>query len=77
MDPKEVLRVQDTRRNELVAEEVAEVGRCSVLVVVVAVEDIDMEKNCMTGKNYSEVIVEVGVVERLNKVMDVVVAVVE
>ena len=39
MDPKWVLRVlgvQDTTRNELVAEEVAEEGRSSELVVVVA-----------------------------------------
>ena len=76
---------QDTRRNELVAEEVAEEGRGSELVVVAAaavaldqaVIHIDMEKNCMTGKNYSEkVIVELGVVvERLDKVMYVAVAV--
>lgn len=75
MDPKGVLRVQDTTRNELVAEEVAEEGRCSVLVVAVAmgaVIHIDME-NCMTGMNYSEtVIAELGVVEHLDKVMDVV-----
>jgi hypothetical protein len=83
MDLKGVLRVQDTRRNELEAEEVAEEGRCSVLVVVVAVEvldqaviHIDMERNYMTGKNYSEkMIVEVGVLGHLNKVMDVAVAV--
>jgi len=68
MDPKGVLRVQDTRRNGLAAEEVAEEGRCSVMVVAVdAVKaldqvaiHIDMERNCMTGKNYIEkVIVEV------------------
>ena len=84
MDPKGVLRVQDTR-NGLAAEEVAEEGRCSVMLVVVdAVEaldqvaiHIDMERNCMAGKNYSEkVIVEVGVLEHLDKVMDFVVAVV-
>jgi len=83
MDPKGVLRVQDTRRNELVAEEVAEEERCSVLVVV-AVEAVDQAvihtdmENRMTGKHYSEmVIVELGVVvEHLDKVMDVV-AVVE
>jgi hypothetical protein len=59
-----------------VAEEAAEEGMCSLLVVVVAVDQavihIDMEKNCMTGKNYSaRVTVELGV----DKVMDVVVAV--
>ena len=84
MDLKGVLRVQDTTKNELEAEEAAEEGMCSVLVVVVAVEaldqaviHIDMEKNCMTGKNYSEkVIVELGVVvEHLDKVMYVAVAV--
>jgi hypothetical protein len=82
MDPKGVLRVRNTRRNELVAEEVAEEGRCSVLVVD-AVEAVDQavthtdKENCMTGKNYSEkVIVELGVVEHFDKVMDVV-AVVE
>ena len=76
MDPKGVLRVQDTRRNELVAEEVAEEGRRSVLMVVAveglnqAVIHIDIE-NYMTGKDYSEkAIVELGVVEHLDKVMD-------
>lgn len=61
MDPKGVLRVRDTRRNELAAEEVAEEGRCSAMGVVVdAVEaldqvaiHIDMERNCMAGKNNS------------------------
>ena len=79
MDPKGFLGVEDTRRNELVAQEVAEEGRCSALVVV-AMEAVDQEEihvdieNRMTGKNYSEkVIVELGVVEHLNKVMDVVV----
>ena len=80
MDLKGVLRVQDTTKNELVAEEAAEEGMCSVLVVVVvavealdqAVIHIDMEKNCTIGKNYSEkAIVGLGV----DKVMDVVVAV--
>ena len=77
MDPKGVLRVQDTTRNELVAEEVEEEGSCSVLVAVVvamgAVAHIDME-NCMTGRNYSEkMIAELGVVEEhLDKLMDVV-----
>ena len=59
MDPKGVLRVQDTR-NVLAAEEVAEEGRCSVMVVVDAVEaldqvaiHIDMERNCIAGKNNS------------------------
>ena len=54
------------RKNELVVEEVVEEGRSSELVVVVAaavaldqeVIHIDMEKNCMTGKNYSEKVVE-------------------
>jgi len=62
--------------------EVAEEGRCSLLVVVAveavdrAVIHIDME-NRMTGKNYSEkVIAELVVVEHFDKVMDVV-AVVE
>ena len=69
MDPKwvpRVLGVQDTTRNELVAEEVAEEGRSSELVVVAAavvldqaVIHIDMEKNCMTGKNYSEKVIVV------------------
>ena len=61
MDPKGVLRVRDTRRNELAAVEVAEEGRCSAMAVVVdAVEaldqvaiHIDMERNCMAGKNNS------------------------
>ena len=81
MDPKEVLRVQDMRRNELVAEVAEEGKKCSVLVVVAvealdqAVIHIDME-NCMTGKNY-RVFVGLGVAEHLNKVMDVVAVVVE
>jgi len=78
MDPKGVLRVRDTRRNELAAEEVAEEGRCSVLVVVAmeqAVIHID-EEDCTTGKNYGEkAIAELGVVEHFDKVMDVVVVV--
>ena len=78
---RRVQRVEDMRRNVLVAGEVAEEENCFVLVVVVvvgAVEAldqvvirIDMEKNCMIGKNYREkVIVELGLV---NKVMEVVV----
>lgn len=79
MDPKGVQRVQDTRRNELVVEEVAKEGRYSVLVVVVAMEAVDQAvihidmENCMAGKSCSEkVIVELGVVEHLDKVMNVV-----
>ena len=82
MDPEGVLRGRDTRRNELAAEEVAEEGRSSVLVVVAmvvvdqAVIHIDKE-DCMTGKNCTEkAIAELGVVEHFDKVMDVV-AVVE
>jgi len=78
MDPKAVLTVQDTRMNVLVAEGVAEEARYSALVVVAvqavdqAVIHIDME-NCMTRKNYTEkVIVEVGVVDHLDKMVDVV-----
>jgi len=63
MDPRWVLRVQDTRKNELAAEKVEGEGSCSVLAVVAVVEvealdwaviHIDTEKNCMTGRNYSE-----------------------
>ena len=75
MDPKGVLKVQGMKRNELVAEEEAEEGSCSVLAVVAvdqAVIHIDTE-NCMIDKNYSEkLIVELGVMEHLDKVMDVV-----
>ena len=83
MDPKGVQRVQDTWRNELVAEEVAVEGRCPVSIVV-AVEvaadqtmiHIDMG-NHMTDKNCSEtVIAELVVVEHFDKAMDAV-AVVE
>jgi len=79
MDPKGVQRVQDTWRNELVAEEVAVEGKCLVSVVVaveVAVDQtmihIDME-NHMADKNCSEtVIAEPAVAEHFDKAMNVV-----
>lgn len=77
MDPKGVLRVQDTRRNELAAEEVAVEGGCPGLIVVAveavdqAVIHIDVEDH-MTGKNYTEKVVVETAVEHLGKVMDAV-----
>ena len=83
MGPRGVLRVQGTWRNESVAERVV-VGRPVVVVVVVvavvkvavdqAVIHIDMV-NYMTDMNCTaKMIVELAVVEHLNKVMAVAVA---